>query len=168
MENEDDRVKKSQIVNARARNIKGVPQKAEIAAMNLNSTINADCNNALTSGHSDTTNAFCTDLPFTSFNKEDVPFALDNIQAPSTRVTNPEHDHSTVLTSTAWYIWQYIFVDSRSKLTTSRNGTEPGASIRRHTGSYYPKRYWELLPKEILGAITQRDTGMSYGKMEVT
>ncbi|GKC16950.1 hypothetical protein Tco_1013732 [Tanacetum coccineum] len=33
------------------------------------------------------------------------------------------------------------------------------------TGSYYPKRYWELLPKEILGATTQRDTGMSYGKM---
>ncbi|GKF02979.1 hypothetical protein Tco_0029902, partial [Tanacetum coccineum] len=28
-----------------------------------------------------------------SFNKGDVPFALDNIQAPSARVTNPEHDH---------------------------------------------------------------------------
>ncbi|GJT43188.1 hypothetical protein Tco_0951903 [Tanacetum coccineum] len=67
-----------------------------------------------------------------------------------------------------------------------------GATIQRDTGSYYPKRYWELLPKEILGAITQRDTrsynpkryyellpkeilgaitqrcrtGMSYGKME--
>ncbi|GKA39431.1 hypothetical protein Tco_0731982, partial [Tanacetum coccineum] len=36
-----------------------------------------------------------------------------------------------------------------------------GATTRRGTGSYYPKRYWELLPKEILGAITQRDTGMS-------
>ncbi|GJY81056.1 hypothetical protein Tco_0493807 [Tanacetum coccineum] len=72
-----------------------------------------------------------------------------------------------------------------------RWGSEPGASIRRHTRSYYPKRYWELLPKEILGAITQRDTesyyperyyellpkeilgaitqretGMSYGKMK--
>ncbi|GJW50243.1 hypothetical protein Tco_0091594 [Tanacetum coccineum] len=53
---------------------------------------------------------------------------------------------------------------------------EPGAFIRRHTGSYYPKRYWELLPKEILGAITQRDTGtitqretgMCYGKMELS
>ncbi|GKB58535.1 hypothetical protein Tco_0914721 [Tanacetum coccineum] len=44
----------------------------------------------------------------------------------------------------------------------------PGASIRRHTRSYYPKIYWELLPKEILGATTQRETGMSYGKMEVT
>ncbi|GKG41933.1 hypothetical protein Tco_0473684, partial [Tanacetum coccineum] len=54
-----------------------------------------------------------------------------------------------------------------------------GATTQRDTGSYYPKRYWELLPKEILGAttqrdkeilgaITQRDTGMSYGKMEVT
>ncbi|GJR35262.1 hypothetical protein Tco_1210946 [Tanacetum coccineum] len=67
-----------------------------------------------------------------------------------------------------------------------------GATIQRDTGSYYPKRYWELLPKEILGAITQRDTrsytpkryyellpkeilgaitqretGISYGKMEV-
>ncbi|GJT53705.1 hypothetical protein Tco_0988759 [Tanacetum coccineum] len=41
---------------------------------------------------------------------------------------------------------------------------EPGASIRRHTGSYYPKRYWELLPKEILGATTQRDTGSYYPK----
>ncbi|GJW59752.1 hypothetical protein Tco_0109087 [Tanacetum coccineum] len=34
----------------------------------------------------------------------------------------------------------------------------------RHTGSYYPKRYWELLPKEILGAITQRDIGSYYPK----
>ncbi|GJV83018.1 hypothetical protein Tco_1522916 [Tanacetum coccineum] len=42
-----------------------------------------------------------------------------------------------------------------------------GATTQRDTGSYYPKRYWELLPKEILGAITQRETGMSYGKMEV-
>ncbi|GJV26316.1 hypothetical protein Tco_1379011 [Tanacetum coccineum] len=41
-----------------------------------------------------------------------------------------------------------------------------GAITQRDTGSYYPKRYWELLPKEILGAITQRETGMSYGKME--
>ncbi|GKE98926.1 hypothetical protein Tco_0022277, partial [Tanacetum coccineum] len=31
-------------------------------------------------------------------------------------------------------------------------------------GSYYPKRYWELLPKEILGATTQRDTGSYYPK----
>ncbi|GKD45449.1 hypothetical protein Tco_1270094, partial [Tanacetum coccineum] len=43
-----------------------------------------------------------------------------------------------------------------------------GAITQRDTESYYPKRYWELLPKEILRAITQRDTGMSYGKMEVT
>ncbi|GJR39707.1 hypothetical protein Tco_1215391 [Tanacetum coccineum] len=71
MENEDDRVKKQQIIDAQARNIKGVPQKAEIAMMNLNSTINANCINA------------------SMFNKEDVPFALDNIQAPSTRVVLP-------------------------------------------------------------------------------
>ncbi|GKF09232.1 hypothetical protein Tco_0043456, partial [Tanacetum coccineum] len=43
-----------------------------------------------------------------------------------------------------------------------------GATTQRDTGSYYPKRYKELLPKEILEAITQRETGMSYGKMEVT
>ncbi|GJW62463.1 hypothetical protein Tco_0111798 [Tanacetum coccineum] len=43
-----------------------------------------------------------------------------------------------------------------------------GATTQRVTGSYYPKRYWELLPKEILEATTQRETGMSYGKMEVT
>ncbi|GKB50035.1 hypothetical protein Tco_0900788 [Tanacetum coccineum] len=43
-----------------------------------------------------------------------------------------------------------------------------GATTQRDIGSYYPKRYWELLPKEILGAITQREIGMSYGKMEVT
>ncbi|GJV75726.1 reverse transcriptase domain-containing protein [Tanacetum coccineum] len=41
---------------------------------------------------------------------------------------------------------------------------ELGACIRRHTGSYYPKRYWELLPKEILGATTQKDTGSYYPK----
>ncbi|GKC86846.1 hypothetical protein Tco_1147495, partial [Tanacetum coccineum] len=35
---------------------------------------------------------------------------------------------------------------------------------QEHTGSYYPKRYWELLPKEILGATTQRDTGSYYPK----
>ncbi|GKD73898.1 hypothetical protein Tco_1332180, partial [Tanacetum coccineum] len=41
-----------------------------------------------------------------------------------------------------------------------------GATTQRDTGRYYPKRYWELLPKEILRAITQRETGMSYGKIE--
>ncbi|GKA66260.1 hypothetical protein Tco_0766068 [Tanacetum coccineum] len=39
-----------------------------------------------------------------------------------------------------------------------------GATTQRDTGSYYPKRYWELLPKEILGAITQRDTRSYYPK----
>ncbi|GKC50258.1 hypothetical protein Tco_1073003, partial [Tanacetum coccineum] len=39
-----------------------------------------------------------------------------------------------------------------------------GATTQRDTGSYYPKRYYELLPKEILGAITQRDTGSYYPK----
>ncbi|GKB10773.1 hypothetical protein Tco_0844696, partial [Tanacetum coccineum] len=32
------------------------------------------------------------------------------------------------------------------------------------TGSLYPKTYWELLPKEILGATTQRDTESYYPK----
>ncbi|GKF36412.1 hypothetical protein Tco_0113170, partial [Tanacetum coccineum] len=41
-----------------------------------------------------------------------------------------------------------------------------GATTQRDTGSYYPKRYWELLPTEIPGATTQRETGMSYGKIE--
>ncbi|GJT01514.1 hypothetical protein Tco_0822683 [Tanacetum coccineum] len=40
--------------------------------------------------------------------------------------------------------------------------------LLRLLGRYYPKRYWELLPKEILRAITQRETGMSYGKMELS
>ncbi|GJT37090.1 hypothetical protein Tco_0936955 [Tanacetum coccineum] len=39
-----------------------------------------------------------------------------------------------------------------------------GAITQRDTGSYYPKRYWELLPKEILGTTTQRDTGSYYPK----
>ncbi|GJU27415.1 hypothetical protein Tco_1166036 [Tanacetum coccineum] len=41
-----------------------------------------------------------------------------------------------------------------------------GATTQIDTGSYYPKRYWELLPKEILGAITQRDTGSYYPKRD--
>ncbi|GKB68883.1 hypothetical protein Tco_0930295, partial [Tanacetum coccineum] len=41
-----------------------------------------------------------------------------------------------------------------------------GATTQRDIRSYYPKRYWELLPKELLGDITQRETGMSYWKME--
>ncbi|GJY78659.1 hypothetical protein Tco_0484460 [Tanacetum coccineum] len=70
---------------------------SEPVVMSLSSTI--------VTAHFDTTNAFCTDLPFTSsvgiaqsnkqkeicpdgtdqfpVNKGDVPFALDNIQAPS-------------------------------------------------------------------------------------
>ncbi|GJW49399.1 putative ribonuclease H-like domain-containing protein [Tanacetum coccineum] len=39
-----------------------------------------------------------------------------------------------------------------------------GATTQRDTGSYYPKRYWELLPKEILGATTQRDIERYYPK----
>ncbi|GJZ59796.1 hypothetical protein Tco_0615612 [Tanacetum coccineum] len=39
-----------------------------------------------------------------------------------------------------------------------------GATTQRYTGSYYPKRYWELLPKEILGAITETDTRSYYPK----
>ncbi|GJR69646.1 hypothetical protein Tco_0015711 [Tanacetum coccineum] len=44
------------------------------------------------------------------------------------------------------------------------NSQKPGAFTRRYTGRYYPKRYWELLAKEILGAITQRDTRSYYPK----
>ncbi|GJV99375.1 hypothetical protein Tco_1554627 [Tanacetum coccineum] len=39
-----------------------------------------------------------------------------------------------------------------------------GATTQRETRSYYPKRNWELLPKEILGATTHRDTGSYYPK----
>nr|GEV70077.1 reverse transcriptase domain-containing protein [Tanacetum cinerariifolium] len=35
-----------------------------------------------------------------------------------------------------------------------------GASTQRYTRSHYPKIYWEPLPKDILGATTQRDTFM--------
>ncbi|GKD37284.1 hypothetical protein Tco_1257491 [Tanacetum coccineum] len=42
-----------------------------------------------------------------------------------------------------------------------------GATTQRDTGSYYPKRYWELLPKEILGAIPQRDTQSYYQKRDL-
>nr|GEU52747.1 hypothetical protein [Tanacetum cinerariifolium] len=35
-----------------------------------------------------------------------------------------------------------------------------GATTQRDTRSYYPKRYWELFPKEILGVISQRNTFM--------
>ncbi|GKE36891.1 hypothetical protein Tco_1460296 [Tanacetum coccineum] len=55
----------------------------------------------------------------------------------------------------------YMDTGATSRLSSH---TELGASIRRHTGSYYPKIYWELLPKEILGATTQRDTGSYYPK----
>ncbi|GKD23091.1 putative mitochondrial protein [Tanacetum coccineum] len=41
-----------------------------------------------------------------------------------------------------------------------------GATTQRDTGRYCPKRYWELLPKEISGAITQRDTGSCYPKRD--
>ncbi|GJV22138.1 hypothetical protein Tco_1371158 [Tanacetum coccineum] len=34
---------------------------------------------------------------------------------------------------------------------------DAGAIIQRDVGRYYPKRYWEILPKEILGDTTQRD-----------
>ncbi|GKC17419.1 hypothetical protein Tco_1014201 [Tanacetum coccineum] len=41
---------------------------------------------------------------------------------------------------------------------------EPGAFTRRYTRSHYPKRYWKILPKEILEDITQRDIGRYYAK----
>ncbi|GKE98600.1 hypothetical protein Tco_0021951, partial [Tanacetum coccineum] len=41
-----------------------------------------------------------------------------------------------------------------------------GAITQRDTVSYYPKRYWELLPKEIRGATTQRDTESYYLKRD--
>ncbi|GKA04415.1 hypothetical protein Tco_0677196, partial [Tanacetum coccineum] len=39
-----------------------------------------------------------------------------------------------------------------------------GVTIKRDTRGYYPKRYWEILPKEILGDTTQRDIGRYYPK----
>nr|GEY51847.1 retrovirus-related Pol polyprotein from transposon TNT 1-94 [Tanacetum cinerariifolium] len=39
-----------------------------------------------------------------------------------------------------------------------------GATTQRDTRSYYPKRYWELLPTVTLRAITQSDTGSYYPK----
>ncbi|GJY00561.1 putative reverse transcriptase domain-containing protein [Tanacetum coccineum] len=41
-----------------------------------------------------------------------------------------------------------------------------GKKSQEDIESYYPKRYWELLPKEILGAITYRDTGSYYPKRD--
>ncbi|GJR54759.1 putative reverse transcriptase domain-containing protein [Tanacetum coccineum] len=39
-----------------------------------------------------------------------------------------------------------------------------GDTTQRDIGRYYPKRYWEILPKEILGDTTQRDIGRYYPK----
>ncbi|GJV44694.1 putative ribonuclease H-like domain-containing protein [Tanacetum coccineum] len=39
-----------------------------------------------------------------------------------------------------------------------------GVTTLRDTSIYYPKRYWEILPKEILGDTTQRDIGRYYPK----
>ncbi|GJV99966.1 hypothetical protein Tco_1555218 [Tanacetum coccineum] len=39
-----------------------------------------------------------------------------------------------------------------------------GVITLRDAGSHYPKRYWELLPEEILGVFTRRDVGSHYPK----
>ncbi|GKC94301.1 hypothetical protein Tco_1159743 [Tanacetum coccineum] len=39
-----------------------------------------------------------------------------------------------------------------------------GDITQRDIGRYYLKRYWEILPKEILGDTTQRDIGRYYPK----
>ncbi|GKC64355.1 hypothetical protein Tco_1096953 [Tanacetum coccineum] len=39
-----------------------------------------------------------------------------------------------------------------------------GDITQRDIGRYYPKRYWEILPKEILRDTTQRDIGRYYPK----
>ncbi|GJS36415.1 hypothetical protein Tco_0534797 [Tanacetum coccineum] len=39
-----------------------------------------------------------------------------------------------------------------------------GVTTLRDTLSYYPKRYWEMLPKEILGDTIQRDIRRYYPK----
>ncbi|GJV96779.1 hypothetical protein Tco_1548356, partial [Tanacetum coccineum] len=87
---------------------------SEPVAMSRDSRINADCINASTYAHSDTTNAH-THLPLIPsleidqnskqkelcpdgsdqfpVNKGDVRFAADIIPAPSAKVPNPEHDH---------------------------------------------------------------------------
>nr|GEY27089.1 hypothetical protein [Tanacetum cinerariifolium] len=40
----------------------------------------------------------------------------------------------------------------------------PIAPADPHTGSHYPKTYWESLPEDILEVITQRHTGSHYPK----
>ncbi|GJV99963.1 hypothetical protein Tco_1555215 [Tanacetum coccineum] len=39
-----------------------------------------------------------------------------------------------------------------------------GVITLRDARSHYPKRYWELLPEEILGVFTRRDAGSHYPK----
>ncbi|GJY70812.1 RNA-directed DNA polymerase, eukaryota [Tanacetum coccineum] len=56
-----------------------------------------------------------------------------------------------------------------AKVLSNRLARNPGASIsERHTEMplSYPKRYWELLPKTILGAFTQERLGCLLRKME--
>nr|GEX89531.1 hypothetical protein [Tanacetum cinerariifolium] len=40
-----------------------------------------------------------------------------------------------------------------------------GVTTLRHTGSHYPKTYWDLLPEDVLGVITRRRTRSHYPKM---
>ncbi|GKC44209.1 hypothetical protein Tco_1061931 [Tanacetum coccineum] len=40
-----------------------------------------------------------------------------------------------------------------------------GASTQRCCGSLYPKMWWEPLPKDVVGASTQRCGGSLYPKM---
>ncbi|GJU67147.1 hypothetical protein Tco_1253406 [Tanacetum coccineum] len=45
-----------------------------------------------------------------------------------------------------------------------QSGDILGVTTLRDTSIYYPKRYWEILPKEILGDTTQRDIRRYYPK----
>ncbi|GJX90111.1 hypothetical protein Tco_0343437, partial [Tanacetum coccineum] len=52
----------------------------------------------------------------------------------------------------------------RSLVKSSKKLEEVFPGEAEKTGSLYPKTYWELLPKEILGATIQRDTESYYPK----
>ncbi|GKE38631.1 hypothetical protein Tco_1462036, partial [Tanacetum coccineum] len=54
--------------------------------------------------------------------------------------------------------------DSTGLLVSLGGEISSGGKKSQETESLYPKTYWELLPKEILGATTQRDTGSYYPK----
>ncbi|GJT24473.1 putative reverse transcriptase domain-containing protein [Tanacetum coccineum] len=77
-----------------------------------------------------------------------MPFGLTNAPAVSIDLMNRETTDK--------------IVQIKERLKAARDRQKSYADKR--TESLYPKTYWELLPKEILGATTQRDTGSYYPK----